>query len=64
MKKSDVIKHYGSVAAVAKKLGTSEVAIYKWSEIIPKVRAYEFERLTKGKLKFDPALYQKSQNAA
>lgn len=59
MKKADVINHYGSVAAVAKKLGTSDVAIYKWHDIIPKVRAYELERLTKGKLKFDPALYQK-----
>ena len=59
MKKSDVINYYGSVAAVAEKLGTSDVAIYKWLEIIPKVRAYELERLTKGKLKFDPTLYQK-----
>ena len=59
MKKQTVIDYYGGVAAAAKALKISDVAIYKWTDPIPKVRAYELERLTKGKLKFDPALYQK-----
>lgn len=64
MKKSDVLNYFGGQSAVATTLGTSAAAISKWHEIIPKVRAYELEKLTKGKLKFDPSLYQKSQNAA
>lgn len=64
MRKSEAIKHFGSVRELAEKLGVTDVAIYKWDEIIPKGRAYELEKLTKGKLKVDPTLYQKPANAA
>jgi transcriptional regulator with XRE-family HTH domain len=63
MRKSEVISHFGSVKELAAKLGVSDVAIYKWEEIIPKGRAYELEKLTKGKLKVEPALYQKPSTA-
>lgn len=64
MKKKSVIAHYGSVTAIAKALDITTAAVAKWEDIIPKGRAYELEKLTKGKLKVDPSLYQKSQNAA
>jgi len=64
MRKSEAIKHFGSVRELAEKLGVTDVAIYKWDEIIPKGRAYELEKLTKGKLKVDPTLYQKQATAA
>lgn len=64
MKKSDVIKHFGSVKDLAEKLGVTDVAVYKWEEIIPKGRAYELEKLTEGKLQVDPSLYQKTATAA
>ena len=65
MRKSEAIKHFGSVSELAQKLGVTDVAVYKWKgDKVPKGRAYELEKLTKGKLKVDPALYQKPATAA
>jgi len=54
MKKIDVIAHFGSKAKVASALGLTKSAVTQWSETIPKLRAYEIEKLTKGKLKVEP----------
>ena len=62
MKKSSVITFFKSVEAVTKALGISQVAVSKWPEIIPKMRALELDKLTNGKLKYDPALYIKNDN--
>lgn len=53
MLKADVIKHFGSVGAVAQALQIKSAAVSQWPEIIPKLRAYEIERITNGQLKVD-----------
>lgn len=57
MLKSDVIKHYKTAKAAAEALGIKESAISQWSEVIPKLRAYELERLTNGALKVQSELF-------
>jgi hypothetical protein len=64
MLKKSVLDYFGGPSKTAQFLGLTHVAVIRWEEIIPKGRAYELEKLTKGKLKVDPSLYQKSQNAA
>jgi len=51
MKKSDVISYFGTITEAAKALGLTKSAISQWPAEIPKLRAFEIERLTKGKLK-------------
>ncbi len=53
MKKSDVIKHFGSKSAVARALGITPQAVSLWSERVPELRAYQIESLTGGRLKRD-----------
>lgn len=61
----DAIKYFGSKAKLAEALGVNRSAISNWKgDLVPKVRAYELERLTKGKLRFNDALYQKQATAA
>ena len=65
MYKSAVIEHFnGSVADVAKacKLGLSSV--YVWGDIIPEKQAFRLEPLTNGQLKYDQALYEKTNQVA
>ena len=50
MKKQEVIKHFGSVAALARALDISPSAIYMWTDV-PLARQYQIEVLTRGKLK-------------
>ena len=59
MLKSDVIKHFGGVGAVAVRLDIKSAAVSQWGEIIPEKQAYRIERLTNGALTVDPANYQK-----
>lgn len=53
MNKSIAIKHFGSGIKLAKALKIKPSAVYQWPETIPRLRAFEIERLTKGKLKAD-----------
>lgn len=53
MKKSDVIAYFGSRNKVAAALGITRVAVSTWPEIVPRLRQYELEELTGGKLKAD-----------
>lgn len=57
MRKSDVIKHYGTLTAVAAALDISLAAVSQWKRIVPEGSAYKIESLTAGKLKVDPRLY-------
>lgn len=59
MYKQDVLTALGGGSAVARMLGIKPASVSMWDDIIPMARAFQIERLTKGKLKFDPALYQK-----
>ncbi len=57
MLKSDVIAHFGGVAATAKALGITYAAVRKWGATVPEERgrAHQIEVLTGGKLKAKPA---------
>lgn len=50
-----IIEHFGGVQATASALGIDRQAVYKWkwNNAIPRLRAFEIERLTNGKLKAD-----------
>lgn len=53
MKVKELIDLYGSQTAAAKALGVSVVAVHKWVKagVIPELRQYQIEKITKGKLK-------------
>lgn len=53
MKTKDAILHFGSKSQLAKNLGVTKGAISQWPDDVPQLRAYQIERLTKGKLKAD-----------
>jgi transcriptional repressor of cell division inhibition gene dicB len=54
MRKEDVLKHFGSVNAVASALGIKGSAVSQWGDDIPPLRAYEIERITNGALTVEP----------
>lgn len=58
MKKEDVINHFGGICKTADALGIKHPSVSGWGDVIPRGRAYEIEKITNGKLKYNPALYQ------
>ena len=64
MRKSDVINYFGGVCKTAEALGIKHPSVSEWPEIIPEGRAYQFKKITNGKLKVDVSLYQKTNSAA
>lgn len=60
MYKSIVINHFGKQAEVTRVLSLSKGCISQWGEIIPEKQAARLEKITKGKLKYDPSLYMQS----
>ncbi|MBG2875519.1 helix-turn-helix domain-containing protein [Proteus alimentorum] len=61
MFKNDVVKYFGSQRAVAKKLDVSDTAVHYWKNVIPEKAALKLSRITDGKLKYQPELYNKSE---
>jgi len=58
MKKSAVIKHFGSQGATARALGITKGAVSQWDDdLIPQAAAQQIEVITRGKLRVDPASY-------
>lgn len=57
MNKSEVLRHFGGVGAVAHALGVKSSAVSQWGELVPARRAYEIERITGGVLKVNAASY-------
>ncbi len=53
MKTSDAISFFGNKTNLANALGVTHSAICQWGEEVPPRRAYQIERISKGKLKFD-----------
>ncbi|HCT3403221.1 TPA: hypothetical protein OTT52_005591 [Klebsiella michiganensis] len=45
-------------------LGVTHSAVCQWGNVIPQKQAFVIERITKGKLKYDANLYQKSIDPA
>lgn len=60
MYKREVFKYFGNAANTAVKLNIKKSSISQWGEIIPEKRAARLEKITKGKLKYDPSLYMQS----
>ena len=59
MKKQIAVDHFKGKSKLAKALGISPASVSQWPEDVPELRAYQIERLTKGKLKADlPRLQQ------
>ncbi|WP_345854220.1 Cro/CI family transcriptional regulator [Shewanella algae] len=60
MKTNIAIEYFGGKRGgrtrLAKALGISPSSISQWEENVPKLRAYQLERLTNGELKADDAL--------
>lgn len=56
MKTSKAIDFYGNAAKLADALNVSRQAISQWGEVVPPLRAYQLERITKGQLKADEDL--------
>lgn len=50
MTKSQAIKHFGSVTALAKALRVTYEAVRQWDDV-PELRQYQIERITLGALK-------------
>ena len=61
MKKSDVVKLYGSEAAAASALEVTKQAVNGWGPIVPEGVAYKVQVLSSGKLTVDPAVYRKQK---
>jgi len=64
MLKKDVIDHFGKSINVCNALSLTSGAVSQWGEIIPEKQAMKLDRITKGKLKYDPAAYEKVKRAA
>lgn len=52
MTKSQAVKHFGSISALAKALCVTYEAVRQWEEV-PELRQYQIEMLTGGDLKAD-----------
>ena len=57
MKKSIAIKHFGGVVKLASALSVSHSSVSQWGDVIPEKQALKLEKITNGKLKYDPSLY-------
>jgi DNA-binding transcriptional regulator YdaS (Cro superfamily) len=57
MKKSQAINYFGGVVKLAATLTVSHSSVSQWGEVIPEKQALKLERITNGKLKYDPSLY-------
>lgn len=57
VKTSDAINFYGTQAALADALDMAQPTISGWGEEPPDLRQIQLERITKGKLKANPACY-------
>lgn len=55
----NVVAHFGSYQLTAKALGIQRAAVYRWKKkgMLPPLRAAQVDKLTGGKLKFDPDDY-------
>lgn len=57
MLKADVIKFYKTATKAAQALEISKAAVSKWGNVVPLIRAYKYQEITRKKLKVNSALY-------
>jgi DNA-binding transcriptional regulator YdaS (Cro superfamily) len=60
MLKKDVIQHFGKGKFLCKALNITSGSVSQWGKVIPEKQALRLERITAGKLQYDPALYVKA----
>ena len=63
MKTQEVIRHFGSQAAVARALGITSSAVNQWRETVPLATAARLEKITGGELVLDVDQYVKPKAA-
>lgn len=64
MKKSEAIKHYGSIQRVADVLGIAHTSVIGWDEeLIPERCAARLEKESGGVLRYDHKLYKAHDEA-
>lgn len=51
MTRTQVIKHFGGKASIARALGISYAAVQQWGERVPELRQHQLEKITQGLLK-------------
>lgn len=60
MNYSDLIEYYKSQGAIAKAIGISQPSVCEWQDKgVPENRQLQFQKLTEGALKADPAIIKK-----
>ncbi|MEY0596021.1 Cro/CI family transcriptional regulator [Providencia manganoxydans] len=57
MYKASVLTYFGGTVRTATALGISHSAVCQWLDVVPEKQALRIERLTSGKLKYEPSLY-------
>lgn len=62
MFKSDVTKFFGSQRKIAVVLRLSDAAVSQWKEVIPERVALKLNKITNGKLEYNPSFYSKNAN--
>ncbi len=63
MYKEDIVEHFGGMSKLVqafKKAGypVTRQGIYQWPEVIPLNRAFQVEKMTRGKMKTDLEVYR------
>ena len=58
MFKSDAIAYFGTQQKIADAFGITKGSVSQWGDVVPELRAHQIEKMTKGKLKFNPLAYQ------
>lgn len=50
MKTTEALKIFGGVPEIAKALGISVQAVYRWGDSVPRLRAYQIRDIQSGKV--------------
>jgi len=61
MKKAEAITYFGSQTKLANVLGIADPSVSQWGVIIPEKQAMKLERITGGKLIYEPELYRPNE---
>lgn len=54
----DVESYFGNLRKAAEAIGITKSASYAWGPLVPPLSAALFEKVTQGKLRFDPSQYR------
>ncbi len=51
MNKTEIIRHFGSAAELARRIGVSRQVVGKWRDVVPYHRQHQIEEITNGAFK-------------